>query len=123
MNQDKYLKINTVAAKATLAGAVPDPPEGGEGRPTKSGSARFSRGAATRPGRPEAKKHKKGGRSLLRRPTLLVPNYEILMVRAGFSFASSFLGMTTCKTPSLCRAEIFSAFRVSGMLKERENEE
>ena len=37
----------------------PRPARGGAGRPTKSGSARFSRDAATRPGRPEAKEKKR----------------------------------------------------------------
>jgi hypothetical protein len=38
---------------------------------------------------------------------------------AGLGFASSFLGISMCKTPSLYFAEMFSAFTLSGKVKER----
>lgn len=45
--------------------------------------------------------------------------YEILISLEGFSLASSFFGMTTCRMPSLWLARILSGFTVCGRVKER----
>ena len=49
--------------------------------------------------------------------------HEMLIERGGFVLASSFFGINTARTPSLCFAEIFSVSMLSGSVKERENVE
>jgi len=50
------------------------------------------------------------------------PIYEISICLAGFSLASSFLGIEIFRMPFSYLASIFSEFTISGNVKERWNE-
>jgi hypothetical protein len=52
--------------------------------------------------------------------SLTIPAYFTAICLAGFTLASSFLGMFTLSMPFLWEADIFSESTVSGRLKERQ---